>query len=267
MSKISGKFLIVMSMLISPLVLSDHNPWAALMARQKKEQRCITDENNNQIAIPGETCKAQQDAMIAIKCVDKKHIEYIRQNGVYPLCDVLNRPASACFCGCFAAGSLIWVEHKNTRQQERIQIEKLVDDFKSYRVFALASNSTFSNVVYEKLEINRVIQGPESKPLVVIVTEHARRVRLSEEHALLLANGTMIAAMEVTLGDELVQDNGEASIVVKILREKTFGYVYNIVTSSEDMFGHIVVADGLLTGDLKWQNALPMDISSIAIAP
>ncbi|KAB8032268.1 Hint domain-containing protein [Fluviispira multicolorata] len=99
----------------------------------------------------------------------------------------------------------------------------------------------------------------------VFKTNNNLRLAVTSEHAILLADGRMIAAKNVKLTDQLVLANGNPIGIKSIESLKTNKNVLNVLTTGNSNIEHTVFAEGLIVGDLAWQNNLQKQLNAIAI--
>jgi hypothetical protein len=90
---------------------------------------------------------------------------------------------------------------------------------------------------------------------------------LSTEHAVLLSSGEMVAARELDAAlHSLVTEKGEIVAISKIERRATDDDVYNVLTDAGlSHKGHLIIANGLVVGDIMWQNTLAADLHAVII--
>ena len=109
--------------------------------------------------------------------------------------------------------------------------------------------------------------GPEKKPLVWVTTSAGHSIGLTETHGVLLATGFMARAVELKVGDTLVDVDGVPQEITAIDRRPADGDVYNVLTGAglNNKPGHIIFANQLAVGDLYWQNVLESEFQQLII--
>ncbi|WP_039911795.1 Hint domain-containing protein [Cellvibrio mixtus] len=204
-------------------------------------------------------------------CITYNEYLYAGANSIAPICSQFpdaagNYPLIAvCTCGCFAEGTEVSVFDKNTGASRIANIENIVKNPLAFSAAAATDNSTLSALVFESRDIKKVTFGPEEKPLVLITTESGKHIGLSTEHGVLLSNGTIVKAKTLNTGDLLVLENGTADPIVDIATGEKDKTVFNFLTNSTTENGHLIVAEGLVVGDLYWQNILESEIAEFRI--
>jgi hypothetical protein len=69
----------------------------------------------------------------------------------------------------------------------------------------------------------------------------------------------MVQAKDVAVGDLMVTRDGKESAVTKVETyqlDPASNLVYNVDTKGAQLLDHVVIANGVLTGDIVWQNLL-----------
>lgn len=197
-------------------------------------------------------------------CITLEEYDYAKANSLAPICSFIPGATpvlfAVCTCGCFEEGTKLSVAELRTGRKRLASIEEIVNNASHFAAYSATDNSTLGTLAFEARNLNRVTSGPEDKPLVIIKTESGKRIGLSGKHAILLASGNMVKAEELNVGDLMVQENGLSDAVVEITEGKKDQMVYNLLTKSSTENGHLVIAEGLVVGDLYWQNIVDADI-------
>ena len=108
---------------------------------------------------------------------------------------------------------------------------------------------------YEYLPIRLTTEGPELEPLVIIST-NKRKLGVTSTHGVTLANGHLIAAKDINVGDQLLTtDSSEQVLMVE--RPITDDLVFNLSVESDDPKSHLILAEGgLVVGDQFLQSSV-----------
>lgn len=141
--------------------------------------------------------------------------------------------------GCFIKGTKI-----NISKDVAIEIEKL---------------NAGQNVLLadgRKAKIQRVIAGPEHKPVVAFETENGLSLTVTNEHPLMTKAG-MKLAKDITIGDELKTADGKLTAITSIAKKKYTDNVYNFeLAGTPKEADHSVIANGIVSGELYLQNLM-----------
>jgi hypothetical protein len=132
-------------------------------------------------------------------------------------------------------------------------------------LMSLTDQSSVPNIKLEPRSIGRTVRGPEEPPLFVFALGNGSTLRVTQHHPMVLANGSIVEASHVDRGAAFAGSNGKPVAVTSISRERTKGDVYNFETASNTQLGHIIVAEGVLVGDLKLQNNVAFEERSIEL--
>ncbi|OHU86988.1 MULTISPECIES: hypothetical protein [Pseudoalteromonas] len=213
-----------------------------------------------------EECRQYRDYARG-RCINDTEYYYAKENNFAPVCNQFDpsKLIAVCRCGCFELGTKISARLSGTSVTSQVNIEDLFDNEKQYDVLAMADTATMSDVQFDLEQVTDTTKGPEEKPLVIVNTASGIRIGLSEEHGVLLASGKMDVARNLSVGDKLVKEDGSIDVITAIEQGAQDQVVYNLLTDSDDEQGHLVIANGLVMGDLYWQNILMSEMAKFQV--
>ncbi len=209
-------------------------------------------------AIPPADCQTSVQKALTDGCVGEVEANYAIAHSLQLGCNG-KFLFSACVCGCFEANTRIlgWSE------QEMPKWTKVSEIKRDSKISSLDRNSTLSNVTYAEKKASFSTSGQEISPLYVFDTT-AGKLSVTQNHAVLLADGRLVAAKDVKPSDALVSTNGSTAAIVSIERKVTTLPVYNFqVANVKSNKEHLVAAEGLIVGDLYLQNSISQLKNSI----
>lgn len=123
-------------------------------------------------------------------------------------------------------------------------------------LLTVSSNSTFENLdlSYKPVRhhIRSVIDGDHK--IINFLTETGKVLKVTPNHPLINGRGEMLRADRFKRGDFLVNIDGQKERIVALNNEKYHGKVYNLEIDANLYTEKILVAQGLLSGDLTFQN-------------
>jgi len=217
--------------------------------------------------IPVSDCPAYQNlAYFTDHCINGTEYSYSQVHSLAPLCSQINPTVyiGFCYCGCLERSTGIFIQDPKSGRNSTERIDQITVG--SVSVHALTEDATLSRVRYEPRAIEARTAGAENKPLVVVHTADGAVLAATELHAILLSTGAMVAAKDLEAGQRMVRQDGSFSIIASITRESTKDDVFNVLTNAGlNHKGHMIVANGLIVGDLMWQNTLAKDLNSIIV--
>lgn len=226
----------------------------------------VTIDKNNMIRCkPGvtpEKCERQRQNALAKKCIDEAAYDTLKAQGGMPSCYEDDATLMGwCPCGCFSAETQIKVNSENLDQEETAQ--RVVDLFGAGnrpQVAHLSADSSVSKGVKLKTSgVRNASVGPEELPLVVVDTDSQGskgHIELSSFHPVLLADGSILRAERLRPGHKLLNYLGKPETIKTVTRKNYAGLVYNFNVDSSVDSEHVVIANGLLMGDLYLQGSL-----------
>lgn len=226
--------------------------------------RCADDSS-----IPIGQCTQYQDLAWnnGNGCITLEEYSYAEANFIAPLCSPfdVHQYLGYCRCGCLARQTEVFIEQASGAQW--VPIEALPGHEDETKMFSLAASATMRNWDFGTPGLTAMTIGPEKKPLVWVTTTAGQSIGLTETHGVLLATGYMAQAVELKVGDALVDSDGVPQKIVTIERRLADGDVYNVLTDAglNDKPGHVIFANQLAVGDLYWQNILESEFRQVVI--
>ncbi|ACY18733.1 hypothetical protein [Haliangium ochraceum] len=134
-----------------------------------------------------------------------------------------------------------------------------------HQLLSLGADAPLSEPGLESHAIARRVYGDEALDLYVFTLSNGHKLRVTQQHAMVLADGKVIEAQAVVAGDLFLGMDGSAVMVEEITREATDADVYNFSVAADTLQEHVIVAEGVLVGDLTWQNTLANEKDSIEL--
>ena len=150
-----------------------------------------------------------------------------------PMCETTPRDS-----GCFVAGTRILVGRDRWVPVEKLGVDSDV----------LTSDG-------RKVRSLRAVAGPEKEKVFAIKVEGGRSVTVTSLHPMMTARGLRIAR-DLTADDKILDQKGEPVAIESIERKAYTGQVYNFALPGVAQGDHLIVAEGLVTGDLFLQEKL-----------
>lgn len=146
--------------------------------------------------------------------------------------------------GCFAKGTLIEMAHGKTEKIENLRAGDAV---------RLADGRASS--------IYHVVAGPETEKMIEFTTYSGKKLMVTSKHPMQTQNGIK-PANEVSAMDLLKIAEGSYSLITKIEQKASKDPVYNFELAGSADADHLVVANGIVSGELYLQNRLSLESKS-----
>jgi hypothetical protein len=123
-------------------------------------------------------------------------------------------------------------------------------------VVTLKPNSLLEDPHFRISPIKRWISSlrPVEDILLKFQMADGGSLRVTKNHPLVNSEGRVVEAITMKESDKLVAADGRFVEIEKISEERFFGKVYNLDVESNNPKGHIVVAEGYLSGSNYLQN-------------
>jgi hypothetical protein len=168
------------------------------------------------------------------------------------------------FCpkGCFAADTQIASSVASDGLADYVPARSVAPNS---TLLSLTDDASFSDVLLAPQSVKRIVLGPEDAALFVFTLANGRTLRVTQHHPMVLDSGEIVAARKVSPKMSFVGLDGQPVKVTAIAREKPTADVFNFETAGATHLSHIIVAEGVLVGDLKIQDELADEEGSIAL--
>lgn len=216
-------------------------------------------------ALPQDICFGMIDSAFAIGLLTSDAVTWLRNNGFCPVhFDAGEGDLIYDFCpmGCFAADTRILTGIPGDGKASYTSAARITPQG---TLVAMSDEASLRDVALTSLPIDRVVYGPEEPQLFVFELASGATLRVTQHHPMVLDNGKIVEAAEVDLGMSFVGIDGKPVAITSITREKAIDNVFNFQTAGDTQLGHVIVAEGVLVGDLKLQNELAAEQGSIAL--
>lgn len=121
-------------------------------------------------------------------------------------------------------------------------------------VTALTERSTSEMLSYAPQAIQAFVSGETTESLYTLVGEAGQRLRVTAEHPMVSADGSLVRASTLQAGDALLGADGHLIPLAEVNVTPYSGWVWNIKPVSAEKTANILVANGYLTGSSRFQN-------------
>lgn len=209
-------------------------------------------------------CEAIRADALKVGCINEAVYNQLRAENRFPAC-VMSTQVGDCPCGCFAMDTVIDVISRRDGKSGEMMAWLLFDNWEQFGVAALQDDARLSDIRLTARDIKQATVGKENVPIVVLTLSNGRTLRLTEKHPVMKHTGEMFTAREVTRGTRVLDRDGHPVTITNVKRQREEGNVYNFETNGSTLASHIIVAEGVLVGDLAWQNALEEELGGVAI--
>ncbi len=224
------------------------------------DNRLATDMKQAQHCnpLPKEQCSPSLKRHFNRGCISKEEHDYGAKASPQrvPLCVEIAENTwkfhAWCYCSCFAKGTRILVEDKVNLSHLWLPIEDVTKDLERYHLVVPSSDAKMGNMKYETREIKTWTAGHESNPLYILKTKSGEELIITGNHQVVLASGQLAEASNLKVGDNLVHMDGSSSEIASIDFHIVEDDVYNVLTSNST---NLVFAEGVMVGDLLWENS------------
>lgn len=123
-------------------------------------------------------------------------------------------------------------------------------------ILTVSAESTIEQMAMQfrpvKHHIRSVIDGKHE--ILKFLTDSGKVLKVTPNHPLINGHGQMIRADRFKEGDFLVNVDGAKEKIVALTASEYHGKVYNVEIDADHYTDQILVAQGLLSGDLTFQN-------------
>jgi hypothetical protein len=121
-------------------------------------------------------------------------------------------------------------------------------------VTALTAGSTLRGMSFAEQPIQTYVAGDTTEDIFVLKDKQGDTVKVTSEHPMVLADGTVVKAKTLKKGDRLAKADGTTSRLTEVKTFSFTGTVWNVEPASHDKTENILVGQGFLTGSVRFQN-------------
>ncbi len=256
-----GKFVIAMVFFMLSTISFSQN---RITAPHDPRLRCMSN------AVASGECEGMRSRALELGCITKEEYSALKKYGSFPTCNLLRGSGLGmldgwCACGCFHPQVKVKVKDSEGVEIKEVPVEDLFENITNKRLVHLSQDASLSDMSLSDSKIRIQTKGKEEHRLVHIWTADERNITLTGLHPILISDGSMKLAREITLFDELVDFSGEPVEIVYISHRKFDGDVYNFSTEGETLNEHVIFANNFAVGDQYWQSSLEDQINRIFI--
>jgi hypothetical protein len=207
-------------------------------------------------------CQAKLNQALSKNLITCAAYQWGWNNGYWPAIDVDDNVINAvCKCGCFESNTLILAQSEGSEAEWTPANQIKPSD----HLASLDEMSTLRDPRLELKPIKAFTRGEETPLLHVFSLDNGRLLKVTQNHGMLLSDGHVVPAKRIGIGARFVGVDGRIVNVTDITYEQTKRLVYNFEVVTATKAGHIVAAEGVLVGDLAWQNQLAHEVSAIEV--
>jgi hypothetical protein len=121
-------------------------------------------------------------------------------------------------------------------------------------VTALTEGATVEDLSFGEQPIRAFVVGDTNEFIYLPQSEDGRRLEVTAEHPMILADGLMVRARSLQPGDLLLGADGAALLLKDVSVFSYQGKVWNVQPVSHNKQENILNAQGFLTGSVRFQN-------------
>lgn len=167
------------------------------------------------------------------------------------------RKFTMCPAGCFEATQRVSFGGKYFTPQAAY-------DAQQSTVTTLAPEATLNHLTFTEEAIGVYVKGEEKRPLVRIQAAWGQTLLVTHTHPLVDSTGTILPADQVTTQTRLMTVAGPVAVTL-VQRVPYDGLVWNIRPVRAEPKANINVAEGFLTGSLRYQNEWASDAARLLL--
>jgi hypothetical protein len=193
--------------------------------------------------------------------VTEMGVDYMRIRDAFPLFRSGGEVRALCRCGCFEGSTELLTSDTNGNVDWKPVNAVGHDD----RLVSLSEDTSLSHPELEAKSVVSRTRGKEKPLFFAFVLDNGHTLKVTQHHGMVLDDGRVVAASEVRAGSRFVGIDGKPVTILTIERERTRGLVYNFEVDAKKNQGHVLAAEGVLVGDLAWQNRLKAELGAIQI--
>jgi len=216
-------------------------------------------------ALPPEACDANNLSALNNGLVTSDGYSLLVNTGFCAIVNDLGQgPLIFDFCarGCLAGGTRVLADLPGGG---RARYAPAASVMPHSTLMSMAGDADSDEVALASQPIKRVVHGPEDAGLFVFTLANGATLRVTQHHPMVLDSGKIVEAARVDPQSSFLGSDGKPVAITAIAREKAVEDVFNFETAGETQLSHVIVAEGVLVGDLKLQDELESEQGAIEL--
>jgi hypothetical protein len=211
--------------------------------------------------VTDEECRDERQLSLASGMATEMAVDYMRIREAFPLFSSGGVVSALCRCGCFEGSTEVLTSNTEGAVDWKAVSAVERDD----RLMSLAEDASLNQPNLEAKPVMARSRGTEKPLLFAFVLDNGHTLKVTQHHGMVLDDGRVVAARDVRVGAKFVGIDGHPVAILSIERESTHDLVYNFQVDAKSNQGHVIAAEGVLVGDLAWQNHLKAELGAIHI--
>jgi len=132
-------------------------------------------------------------------------------------------------------------------------------------VTALTEGSTLRNMSFAEQPIHTYVAGETTETIFVLKDQQGDTLKVTSEHPLVRADGSLVKARMLQPGDVLAKADGDVARLTEVTTLPFSGMVWNVQPASHNKTENILAAEGFLTGSVRFQNEWADDVFRLSL--
>jgi hypothetical protein len=153
----------------------------------------------------------------------------------------------SCKTGCYTPEQKVLFNGAYSGVQNAFESHKL-------SVTALTAGSTLRDMSFADQPIQTYVAGATTEDIFVLRDNRGDTLKVTAQHPMVLADGTVVKAHTLKKGDRLAKADGTTARLAEVKTFSFTGTVWNVEPASRDKTENILVGQGFLTGSVRFQN-------------
>lgn len=210
-------------------------------------------------------CEKDLQTAISRGFITEGEVRALRYYNAGPIFNLNNELKGWCPCSCFDPIVPLYVKNVHTGQSSWRTIKEVQDNFNSYQVWTLEGTSDLNALKKKPKNMIYAASGEENKLLLELTTAQGNSIGVTDNHRVLRADGKMLAANRIKIGDRVICDGNIESISsISAYMLPKGEKVINVLVDTNRLMGHLLLAK-IIVGDIAWENSLRTEEYAIAI--
>lgn len=164
----------------------------------------------------------------------------------------------ACMAGCYTPSQHLDFDGALSAIEEGFRSELR-------SVTALTADSQVGQLRFAPQPIQSFVMGQTDETIYILSADNGRRLEVTAEHPMVDATGLVVKAKNLRVGDRLMTAAGQSTRIVSLEQRMYHGAVWNVQPRSRNQSENILVAEGFLTGSVRFQNEWADDLFRISL--
>lgn len=153
---------------------------------------------------------------------------------------------SVCPTGCYAPAEKVMFDGSYVSMEDAYKRNLPT-------ITSLTAENTSGAMSYAEQPIQSYVVGESKEDMLIVEADNGKKLQVTANHPLVNAEGEVVPANSLRVGDELMNADGSIASVTRVQKQSYDGWVMSVMPVSGNKRENVHVANGFLGGSVRFQ--------------